>query len=182
MTAWVALLRGINVGGHRRVPMAELRELAGELGLHDVRSYVQSGNLVFRAAGDQAEYGAALERAIERRFGFAVDVVVRDRERWQRYCAGAPFAGARSTEPNRVFLVLAQAPPNPDCAEVLAPHATAGERIRVVGDAVWVHAPAGAGRSRLGGAVYDRAIGAPATARNWNTVAAVQTLLADGGG
>src|SRR5689334_15994643 len=79
MTSAIALLRGINVGGHRLVPMADLRAVAQSIGLADPKTYVASGNLMFRTDKSPATAGTQLERAIEKRFGFAVDVIVRTR-------------------------------------------------------------------------------------------------------
>lgn len=166
----VALLRGINVGGSHKVPMAELRELAAALGWRDVQTYIQSGNLLARAAGAPATLEARLEAAIERRFGFAVPVVVRSREAWAAYVAGNPLVEASRAEPKLVHLALAKRPPASGAVEGLRARAADGERIEGVGDALWIHYPQGAGRSKLTPALFDRLAGSPVTARNWNTV------------
>ena len=111
MSRVVALLRGINVGGHRKVPMADLRELAGEIGFRDVRTYIQSGNLVLAADVGAPDAATQLEGALERRFGFHVDVVARTAVQWARYAAGSPFPEAAEAEPNRVMLLLSKAAP-----------------------------------------------------------------------
>lgn len=84
-----ALLRGINVGGNRKVPMAELCAIATKAGLSEVRHYINSGNLVFDAGTRKsAQVEALLERAIEKRFGFHVDVIIRTATQWKKYAAG----------------------------------------------------------------------------------------------
>ncbi|MBI2920056.1 MAG: DUF1697 domain-containing protein [Planctomycetes bacterium] len=174
----VALLRGINVGGHRRVPMADLRALAEKAGFRDVATYIQSGNVVFTAGGGAGAAGLKLEAAIEMKFGFPVDIVARTAAEWARYAAENPLLTASNKEPNRVMLVLSKAPPAAGAVAALAARATAGEKLKAAGDAVWIHYPCGAGTSKLAGALVDRLLGSPSTARNWTTVLALQALLA----
>jgi uncharacterized protein (DUF1697 family) len=97
----VALLRGINVGGNRKVPMPELCALAAIAGLADVKHYINSGNIVFEAGKLKPDHVAAeLEKAIEKRFGFLVDVIVRTATQWKKYAAGSPFPEAERSRPN----------------------------------------------------------------------------------
>jgi uncharacterized protein (DUF1697 family) len=173
---FIALLRGINVGGHNKVPMAELRALCGELGWADVRSYVQSGNLVFEAAGPPARLEAELERAIERRFGRSIAVVVRAAADWPGYVAGNPFPGASQSAPNAVMLALSKAPPKAGAVEGLRERAAGGERIERVDDALWIHYAGGSARSKLSPGLLDRLVGSPVTTRNWRTVLKLDEL------
>ena len=110
MARHIALLRGINVGGHRKVPMAELREMAAELGLADVRTYVASGNLVFDSA-DGAGLEARLEQAIRQRFGFPVDVVLRSAAQWQAYVRANPMMEESGRHPSQVMMVIGKDEP-----------------------------------------------------------------------
>lgn len=174
MTTYVALLRGINVGGHRKVPMAELRALCADSGFDDARSYIQSGNLVLSSADAAAAVEATLETAIERRFGFPVDVVVRDAVQWAAYVSGNPLAGEAEAASNFVMLALAKAPLAPAAVAGLRERADAGERIEAQGDALWLYFPDGAGRSKLGAALSRL----PCTARNWRTVLALADMTA----
>lgn len=177
MKAMIALLRGINVGGHRKLPMAELRVVAATLGFQKIESYIQSGNLVFAWTGTPAAAEAALEEAIAGRFGFPVDVIVRTGAQWAAYAAGSPFPDAAEARPNLLHLGLSKRPPRPDAAALLRPRAAAGERIEVHGDAIWVDYAGGAGRSKLSPAVLDRAVGSPVTARNFSTVQKLAEML-----
>jgi uncharacterized protein (DUF1697 family) len=176
MGRFVALLRAVNVGG-RKLPMAELRELAAELGWVGVQTYIQSGNLVFEAEGERGTLERRLEEAIAARFGFEVPTVVRSAAEWPAYAA-TPFPEAAEKEPNRLMLMLSKLPPAPDAAERLQERARDGERVAAAGDAVWIHYPAGAGTSRLSPSLIDRLIGSPATARNYRTVLKLQEMLA----
>ena len=107
----VALLRGINVGGHNRIRMAELRELCAELGWQDVRTYIQSGNLVFSAAGSTSALELQLERAIDEHLGLSIPVLVRTGRSWSAHIDGNPFTAESSAEPKRVALALSKQKP-----------------------------------------------------------------------
>lgn len=166
----IALLRGINVGGRNRLPMAELRSLAVELGWADPRTYIQSGNLVFEAAAPPSRLEDELETAIEGRFGLEIPVMVRTAADWSGYLAGNPFPEASEREPNLVMLVLSRNPPADDALEGLRERAASGERVQRAGDVVWIHYGGGVGRSKLSPGLLDRFVGSPVTTRNWRTV------------
>jgi uncharacterized protein (DUF1697 family) len=170
MTTFIALLRGINVGGHRPVAMPRLRELCGEIGLADAQTYIQSGNLVFSATGKAPAIEAKLEKAIEGAFGFAVDVVVRSGTQWAEYVAGNPMPAAAETQPNLLLLGLSKSRPQGGAIAALRERAAAGEQVELVGEALWVFFPGGSGRSKLTPGQLDRAVGSPVTTRNWRTV------------
>lgn len=169
-TTFIALLRGINVGGHKKVPMTELRDIASRLGWDGVQSYIQSGNLVFSAGVTQSVAELALERSILKCFGFAVDVVVRTSDAWQVYAAGSPFVEAQEERPHLLHLGLSKRPPQPDAIETLRRYAAAGEKIEIVDDVIWIDFASGVARSKLTPGVLDRAVGSTVTARNWRTV------------
>ncbi len=175
METRIALLRGINVGGRTSIPMAELRALAEELGLADVRSYIQSGNLVF-TADEEKGLEAKLEAAIAKRF-LAVPVIVRSASAWADYAAANPFPDAAEAEPNRLMMMLSKAAPKADAAAALRDRARDGERIAFAAGALWIHYPAGSGTSKLSPSLIDRLVGSPATARNWRTVLKIGEML-----
>ncbi|MDC0722440.1 DUF1697 domain-containing protein [Nannocystis bainbridge] len=177
MTRFIALLRGINVGGTRKVPMADLRALCGELGLTAVQTYIQSGNVVFTANGSTAEHEAALEQGLTRVFGLQIDVMVRTADQWEQLAAGNPLRAAAEAEANLVLLGVPKRPPRPDAAAELLERATAGERVVAAGDVLWFHYPQGAGRTKLSPAVIDRLVGSPVTARNWRTVLQLAAMV-----
>jgi uncharacterized protein (DUF1697 family) len=174
--SYIALLRGINVGGHNRVPMAELRSLCGELGWQHVRTYIQSGNVLFQADAPAARLGATLEDALQRRFDLAIPVIVRAARDWPGYVDANPYPEASREQPNLVMLGLSRNPPAAGAVEALRERAADGERVTLVGDGLWIHFPDGAARSRLSPAVLDRLIGSAVTTRNWRTVLKLQEL------
>lgn len=173
MVKHVALLRGINVGGHRRIPMQELRVLAEAAGFHDVRTYVASGNLVLASEVSANAIEATLERAIEQRFGFAVDVVVRSRDQWTEYLNSNPFGVEGEREPNLVMLCIGKQPATVDVAAALRLRASGSERAELRGDALWLYFGDGSGRSKMG---VRPSIGVWTT-RNLRTVRAIATML-----
>ncbi len=174
----VALLRGINVGGNKKIPMSELCNLAIKAGLLEVRSYINSGNLIFEAGNLKANFVVTLlEKAIEKHFEFQVDVIVRTKTQWKKYTAGSPFSAAERSRPNLLQLGLSKLPSNKDLPEKLLERASQGEKIELVGDAIWVDFAGGIGKSKLTPTLFDKAAGSPVTMRNWNTVLKLGEML-----
>lgn len=177
MPVHVALLRGINVGGGNKIPMAELRALAEELGWEKPETYIQSGNLVFEAPGSRATLEAALEDGIKQRFALDIPVVVRSAADWPNYVKANPFTEVAEAEPNRLMLLLSKQSPKPDSAKALQERAKDGEQVKKAADALWIYYPNGAGNSKLTPALIDRLAGSPTTARNWRTVLKLGEML-----
>lgn len=176
-TRMVALLRGINVGGKRKIPMAELRELAAACQLSEVSTYIQSGNLVFDASLSPEPVAQALEAAIAQRFGFSVEVIVRTAAQWRQIVAACPYPEAAVARPNLLHLGLSRHPPHPEAAELLAPTCAPDEAVALVGDALWLDYAGGVGRSKLTAAKLDKAVGSTVTARNYKTLLQLDALL-----
>jgi uncharacterized protein (DUF1697 family) len=174
---WIALLRGINVGGRARLPMVELRSLCDGLGWSDVKTYIQSGNVVLTAPASRAEVEATLELAIRSRFGLAVPVIARPAREWAAYIASNPWPDVAEREPNLLMLALPKAAPRAGAVDALRERAANGERIEPAGDGLWIHYVGGAGRSKLSPGLLDRAIGSPVTTRNWRTVMELQRMV-----
>lgn len=176
MGRMVALLRAVNVGG-RKLPMTELRKLCEGLGWSDVATYIQSGNVVFAADGKPEALERQLEAAIAKRFGFASPVIARSRAEWVKYPSGNPFPRAAKDEPNRLMLLLSKSPPSKGAEAIIQARAQAGEQVKRAGDAIWIHFPNGSGTSKITPSLIDKAIGSPATSRNYRTVVKLQEML-----
>jgi len=174
---FIGLLRGINVGGRNKIPMSELRLLCEEIGWSAVQSYIQSGNLVFSAPAESAALEIDLEKAIDRRFGLSVPVLVRAAAGWSTYGGSNPFHEVSETEPNLVALALSKTPPKADAAIRLRERAADGEQIVQIGDALWIYFKVGVGRSKLSPTLLDRLVGSPVTMRNWRTVLELERLI-----
>jgi uncharacterized protein (DUF1697 family) len=172
VTTWVLLLRGINVGGSNRLPMRDLAALLEGLGLHDVRTSIQSGNVVFTSdasvGDDPAALSTSITEAIREAHGFAPRSMLLSAAALRAAMDANPFPGA-DAEPATVHLFfLDTAPAAPDLA---AMDAIRGPRERYVHDGavLYLHTPDSLGRSKLAERI-ERLLGVPATARNWNTV------------
>ncbi len=169
MTKFVAFLRGINVGGHRKVPMAKLRAICPGT---QVQSYIASGNLLFEADESCEDHAVALKAAIKTTFGFEVPVLVLDQAQMRGVLASCPFP---LDEGKLVHAYLCYDMPVLDRTAITALK-TATEEVVVMGKTVWLQAPHGIGRSKLA-ARLDRLIGVETTARNLNTIIKVVDML-----
>jgi uncharacterized protein (DUF1697 family) len=173
--AWVALLRGVNLGARNKVPMAGLRSLMAEIGAEDVQTYVQSGNVVFRSTLARADLARRIEQEIPARFGIDADVVLCTKAELARIVAGNPFAEDES-DPTRLHVTfLAQAPNRGRMAD-LAAEQFEPDRFHVTRAAVYLHTPRGYGRTKLSNAYFERKLGVRATTRNWRTVTTLAGL------
>ncbi|MFF7948201.1 DUF1697 domain-containing protein [Streptomyces griseorubiginosus] len=171
-TTYAALLRGINVGGSRKVPMADLRTLMEGLGHSGVRSYLQSGQAVFTADhGDEESLAAELTGAIEKRFGFAVDVIVRDHAYLKAIADNCPFP-AGDLEAKQLHVTYFSAPVDADRFAEIDRAAYLPEEFRLGDRALYLYVPDGLGRSKLAEHLSKPRLnkGVIATSRNWNTV------------
>lgn len=177
MTTYVALIRGINVGATRKLPMAELRAHCATDGLGEVKTYIQSGNIVLSSTDDADEVAARLETLIATRFKLDVPVIVRTAAQWQRYAAGSPFPDAEAARPNLLHICLSTKPLADDAAEALQARARAKEKLAVKDGTLWCDFGESVGTSKLTPALFDKAAGSPVTARNWRTVQALAAML-----
>ncbi|MFI2779474.1 DUF1697 domain-containing protein [Streptomyces sp. ALB3] len=180
-TMYAALLRGINVSGHRRVPMAELRTVLGELGHQDVATYLQSGNAVFRSeSDDESALAAGLEKAIEKRFGFPVDCLVRRGAYLAAVADACPFPAAE-LQAKQLHVTYFDKTLDAGHFAALDAGAFLPEEFRLGDRALYLYAPDGLGRSKLAVALGRPALtrGLVATSRNWNTVAKLVEMTRD---
>jgi uncharacterized protein (DUF1697 family) len=176
LKTFIGLLRGINVGGHNKVPMSDLRALSTQIGWSNVQTYIQSGNLIFSATGEPAALELELERAIQRKFGFQISVIVRAAAHWPAYIKSNPFLDACEKEPHLVMLCFSKISPKADALKALHERAANGERVTRLDDTLWIHFPGGVARSKLSPVFLDRAVGSPVTTRNWLTVQKLHDL------
>ncbi|HTC08880.1 MAG TPA: DUF1697 domain-containing protein [Acetobacteraceae bacterium] len=178
MRTFVALMRGINVGLTRKLPMTALREVCLDLGLRHAETYIQSGNLIVDANGRADDVRDLLESKLTARFGFLVEVVVRDTTTWGQYVATNPFAGDADALPKMVHLYLSRDRVAPDAAKALQQRARTRERVVMAGGALWIDYGAdGVHGSKLSPPLIDKACGSPTTGRNWNSVLKIRALV-----
>ena len=165
----IVLLRGINVGPHKRIPMAELRELFSGAGFAEVRTYVQSGNVVLSSDVASEELEERSERLISERFGFEVAVIARTGEELAAVVEGNPLGGV-AENPKLYQVSFLEAEPEDGVLGRLAALAAPGERLIGRGREVYSWHPGGAARSKLWSKLAGTGLGVKATARNWTTV------------
>jgi uncharacterized protein (DUF1697 family) len=172
-TGWVALLRGVNLGRRNRVPMAELRRVFEANGAEGVRTYIQSGNVVFthRRSG-RAALAKEFEAAVSKSFGVASRVVLRTFDEFAAVASAQPFGPDNSN----TFVTFLAAKPARKAVAGLASLEIAPDRVEVVGSDVFVHYPNGVAGARLNGAMLERKLGVPGTGRNWRTVTRLAEL------
>jgi uncharacterized protein (DUF1697 family) len=185
MASHVALLRGINVGGKNKVPMAELREVVTSLGHTGVTTYIQSGNVLFTTEEtDTAALASGLEAAIAGKFGINPAVVVLSRDELARILADNPYVD--EPNPKVVHVAFLGAEPSQElldrikAAESAAAAKGGGDTITAIGKALYLHTPDGYGKSELSEALF-RIVGTgkkrlPVTARNWSTSTTLLSL------
>lgn len=175
MNAWVLLLRGINVGGHGKLAMADLRALLATLGVKNVSTYIQSGNAVFTGIIDARGFAGLLEDEIETHHGLRPRALVLSRDRFEEIAAAYPWPEAKADPTSGHIWFLADPPDAPDL-ETLETLANPTERFSLTPHAFYLHAPNGIGRSKLAEKA-ERLLGVPVTARNLGSVAKLSGLL-----
>ena len=171
MTIHIGLLRAVNLAGHNKIGMADLRELLAALGLQDVRSLLQSGNVVFRSdVHTAAQLEGVLEHAAAKRLGLETDFFVRTASDWKTIVAGNPFPEEAERDPSHLLVIFLKEAPDRKDVMALQSAITGREVVRAKGRHAYVVYPDGIGRSRLTSALIEKKLGTRGTGRNWNTV------------
>lgn len=171
MPVVISMLRAVNLGPHRRVKMDDLRAICESLTLRDVQTYLQSGNVVFRAQErDATLLTRRLEREIERTFGFHSDVIARTVPEMRTVVARNPFANRLGIDPSKLLVTFLATDPGDEAREQVRSIKTHPEELHIDGRELYVYFPNGIGRSKLPSSAIEKALRTPATARNWNTV------------
>lgn len=170
----VALLRGINVGGHNKLPMAQLRDIALSCGLTNPRTYIQSGNLVAEGAEDAAAAASVLREAIRTRTELDVSIVARTAEEWEQVVDRNPYP---DVEPGALHVMFLPRP-DPDAVGRFSAAGFEPDSLVVRDAEIYLHLPDGLGRSKLAETLARHELGRAGTVRNWKTVNAVAALIA----
>ncbi|MCO6185545.1 DUF1697 domain-containing protein [Rhizobium sp. L1K21] len=171
---YIALLRGINVSGTNKLPMMQLKAIAEGLGLDHCHTYIQSGNLVFKA-DDVGGLEARLAAAIEIECGFRPPVILRSLAQWKEIIAHCPFMAEAGDAPASVHVYLLGETPQQKHLDDLTSRNFGTDRWQVGEGAVYLHLPDGVGRSKLANSI-ERILKVPMTGRNWQTMQAIEAL------
>jgi uncharacterized protein (DUF1697 family) len=175
---FVALLRGVNVG-RNILRMDRLRALCLELGLQNVRTYVQSGNIVFAAKGSAAQWSTRLEQKLVGECRLPVSVIVRTAGEMARIVAGNPFASEQGIDTKRLHVTFLDGVPTAAAVKALDALPAGHDRFWHVGRDVYLHCPGGYGTTKLSNNAFEKALSCRATSRNWNTVTTLAAMLAE---
>ena len=170
MPIYIAMLRGINVGGHKKVPMKQLQQSVEALGFEQVKTYIQSGNLIFKAKGASSDVCRKIERAIRDDFGFEVPVVCRTPAELLTTIQGNPFSTEKGFDLAKLCVAFLSGPPEAAALKKLNPLVTKSDRYHCCRKEVYLYCPDGASETKLTNNAIEKALALRATSRNWNTV------------
>ncbi|QSF45501.1 DUF1697 domain-containing protein [Paenibacillus tianjinensis] len=171
MPTTIALLRGINVGGHKIIKMQDLKAMFESLGCGNVRTYIQSGNIVFES-GESSGEGLVpiIEKRIRETFGFEVPVILRTMEELESAIQANPFQLEAQEDYKRLYVSFLDQAPAAGSLEKLVPYGDGADKLRVVGKELYILYEVSVSQSPLFKVSLDKLLGVQLTARNWNTV------------
>ena len=176
MQAIIAMLRGVNVGGHNPISMQALRAFCGTLELRDAQTYVQSGNIVFRSRERNLRAIAKrFEDAFEKTFGFRAPLVLRTAGEMQTVIENNPFARRKEIEPGKLHVIFLTEELSPEARKQLEATKAGPEEVKTSAREVFVYYPNGMGKSKLP-PLMERILKKAGTARNWNSVTALSEM------
>lgn len=174
---YVALLRGINVGGNKKLGMAELRDLASDLDLDDPQTLLQSGNLLFGSKMGAAKLESMLEAETKKRFGLETSYYLRTADDWREVIKANPFPSEAKRDPGHLVVFCFRGAPAAADVKALQTAVVGRETIRAVGRHGYAVYPDGQGESKLTLPVIEKALRTVGTGRNWNTVTKIGVAL-----
>jgi uncharacterized protein (DUF1697 family) len=178
-TNYVALLRGVNVGGKNKLPMKDLKALFVEAGAENVRTYIQSGNVVFEADTDASvRHAELITKQIQERFGIRTTLVLRTVEELKEVLAENPFL-MRGVALDELYVAFLADRPSQERVAALDPDRSPPDELVVRGREIYLRLPNGAGRSKLTTDYFDAKLKTTATARNWRTVTKLLEMMED---
>lgn len=175
----VALLRGINVGGKNTLPMKDLARMFADAGCTNVRTYIQSGNVIFEAPAGAPGITELVKAKIEKRFGYRIPVILRTSQQLLKIIRDNPFLAAGADQKALHVYFLADLA-NARAIGTLDPGRSAPDAFHVRGQEIYLHLPNGMGRSKLTNTYFDSKLSTTCTARNWATVLKLAAMMAEG--
>jgi uncharacterized protein (DUF1697 family) len=180
MPVYVAMLRGINVGAHKRVKMDDLRKSFAAMGFEQVKTYIQSGNVVFKAGkASSTTLGTKIEARIVSDFGFSASVIVRTGTELGAVIAANPFLKLRGVDHEKLHVTFLSDIPAAPALKKLAELTVAPDQSRCVGREIFLHLPNGFSGSSLWKVPWEKELAVVTTTRNWKTVNAIHQMCRD---
>jgi len=176
---YIAILRGINVGTGRKVPMVDLKKLCEALELQNVQTYIQSGNMVFELGRPEAilMLEMRLQQAFSETFGFDIPVIIRTDEEWAESIAQNPFLKEENLDIERLHHTFLKELPKPELLEKIKGYQYLPDRYEIIGRNVFIFCAAGYGTSKLVNSFFESKLKVPATTRNWKTVLKLHEMV-----
>jgi uncharacterized protein (DUF1697 family) len=172
----LALLRGINVGGKNSLPMKDLTRLFSDAGCANVRTYIQSGNVIFDARAGAPKIASAVSAAIEKKFGYRIPVILRSSEELLKTIASNPYLKT-GVDPKWLHVYFLADAPKLDAVALLDPARSSPDVFHVFGQEIYLHLPNGMARTKLTNAYFDSKLSTTCTARNWATVLKLSEMM-----
>ncbi|MCF7567171.1 DUF1697 domain-containing protein [Sabulilitoribacter arenilitoris] len=174
MHTYIALLKGINVGGHKKVPMAELRELLTKSGFKNVKTYIQSGNVVFQSSETNLQnLENNIQKSIFDKFGFEVYVMVRTRADLQRIFNDSPFSEEKKV---KSYFSMLHKTPESELVKAASEKIYDGEEYYIINDCIYFYCEKGYGKAKFNMNFFERKLKTIGTARNYNTMVKLLSL------
>jgi len=171
VSTYIAMLRGINVSGHKTIKMEQLRECFAGLGFSNVKTYVQSGNIVFGAAKNSpAQLTKIIKQQISRDFGISVPVFLRTSKEMTEVIQRNPFPKDPSVDQSKLHVTFLSDAPAKAALDHIKPLAAQSEKIQIIGREIYLYCPDGYGSTKLSNTAIEKKLSVGATTRNWKTV------------
>lgn len=176
MNTYIALLRGINVGGHKKVPMAELRELLSNSGFKNVQTYIQSGNIIFQSSEKVSKLETDIHELILNKFGFEVSVTVRTNKEMQLVFDACPFSNEKK---EKSYFIILNKIPESNLVEAVDQLLYENDEIIIKKSCLYFYSSLGYGNTKFNMNTYERKLNVTGTARNYNTLVKLLSLSAE---
>jgi uncharacterized protein (DUF1697 family) len=181
MQICIAILRGINVSGQKKILMADLKELFDNLKFQDVKTYIQSGNVVFRTQSklSDIEIAEKIEKAIEKKYHFYVPVVIRNKDELKNIIASNPFVKQKNIDLKKLHVTFLSEIPTKENVESVVNTNFSPDQFIISGKEIYLHIPASYGETKLSNNFFEKKLKVKATTRNWNTVNKLFEIASD---
>jgi uncharacterized protein (DUF1697 family) len=178
MKTFISILRGINVSGQKKILMADLKTLYESLGFRDVITYIQSGNVIFKSGGKgtDEELAKKVEKAIKKKYGFEVPVIIRSNEEIRKIISDSPFRKEKIPEIKKLHVVFLSEIPDKVHIEGISKMDFSPDRFHVTGKNIFLHIPDSYAETKLSNTFFEKKLKVTATTRNWNTVLKLSQL------
>jgi len=177
MNTYITLLKGINVGGHKKVPMADLREMLSKSGFENVQTYIQSGNVILQSSKNNiSEIENNIQKSILDHFGFEVSVLVMTRQEFKRIFDDSPF---KKEEEKASYFIMLHDTPDTNLVKVASEKVYEDEEYKIIKNCIYYYSAKGFGQAKFNANFFELKLKTFATARNYNTMVKLLSLSAD---